>query len=133
MTMSRRIFFRMRNVSNKSCRENQHTHFMFSHFFLNIVPFMRQCQKICWSQRGCRWQIEAALRASLVTIHACKYTSAPYASVHTSTRTRARARAHTHTHTHTQKYVRHCFSTGTMVSSARLNVTLYEYCISCFY
>ena len=32
---------RMRNVSNKSCRENQNTHFVFSNFFLKIVPFVK--------------------------------------------------------------------------------------------
>jgi len=32
----------MRNVSDKSCRENQNTHFVFSNFiFSKIVPFMR--------------------------------------------------------------------------------------------
>jgi len=33
----------MRNVSDKSCRENQNTHFVFSvtFFFFKIVPFMR--------------------------------------------------------------------------------------------
>jgi len=28
------FLLRMRNVSDKSCRENQNTHFMFSNFFL---------------------------------------------------------------------------------------------------
>jgi len=31
----------MRNVSDKSCKENQNTHFVFSNFFPKIVPFMR--------------------------------------------------------------------------------------------
>jgi len=35
------IFFRMRNVSDGSCRENQKTHFVFSDCVSNIVPFMR--------------------------------------------------------------------------------------------
>jgi len=30
----------MRNVSDKSCRENHDKHFMFSNFFLKIVPFI---------------------------------------------------------------------------------------------
>jgi hypothetical protein len=33
MTISRSVLLRMRNVLNKSCRENQNTHFMFSIFF----------------------------------------------------------------------------------------------------
>jgi len=31
----------MRNVLDKSCKENKNTHFMLSNFSLNIVPFMR--------------------------------------------------------------------------------------------
>jgi hypothetical protein len=30
----------MRNVSDKSCRENQNTHFIFSNSFTKIVPFV---------------------------------------------------------------------------------------------
>jgi hypothetical protein len=42
MTISRSVLLRMRNVSDKSCRENQNTHFVFSNFFFpKIVPFMR--------------------------------------------------------------------------------------------
>ena len=33
MHISHSILLRMRNVSDKSCRENQKTHFMFSNFF----------------------------------------------------------------------------------------------------
>jgi len=33
------VVFRMRNVSDKSCRGTQNTHFMFT--FSKIVPFMR--------------------------------------------------------------------------------------------
>jgi len=31
----------MRNVSDKGCRENQNTHYMFNNIFPKIVPFMR--------------------------------------------------------------------------------------------
>jgi hypothetical protein len=40
MVISRSILLRMRNVSDKSCTENQNT-FWFSNFFSKIVPFMR--------------------------------------------------------------------------------------------
>ena len=40
MTISRGIL-RMRNVSDKSCRENQNTYFVFNNIFPKIVPFMR--------------------------------------------------------------------------------------------
>jgi hypothetical protein len=39
----------MRNISDKSCRENQNTHFMFKFFFLNkIMPF----HGIMWKKNG---------------------------------------------------------------------------------
>jgi hypothetical protein len=41
MIISRSILLRMRNVSDKSCRENQNTHFCFLSFFPKIVPFVR--------------------------------------------------------------------------------------------
>jgi len=31
----------MRNVSDKRCKENQNTHYIFNIFSLKIVPFMR--------------------------------------------------------------------------------------------
>jgi len=45
MTIWRSVLLRMRNVSDKSCRENQNTHFAFSNFFPKIVQFMRKCEK----------------------------------------------------------------------------------------
>ena len=41
MTISCCIHLTMRNVLDKSCRENQNTRFMFSDFFPKIVPFVR--------------------------------------------------------------------------------------------
>jgi hypothetical protein len=42
LIISRSVLLRMRNVSDKSCRENQNTHFVFSNFFFSkIVPFMK--------------------------------------------------------------------------------------------
>jgi hypothetical protein len=40
MIISRRILFRMRNVSG-SCRKNRNSHFMFNKCFPKIVTFMR--------------------------------------------------------------------------------------------
>ena len=31
------------NISEKNCRENGNTHFMFNNFFSKTVPFMRKC------------------------------------------------------------------------------------------
>jgi hypothetical protein len=37
----------MRNSSDKSCEENQNTHFMFNNFFFeNRVVYMRLCKNI---------------------------------------------------------------------------------------
>jgi len=50
LIVSRSILIRMRNVSDKSCRENQNTHLTPNNllflFFSKIVPFMRKCGKI---------------------------------------------------------------------------------------
>ena len=40
LKISRSVLLGMRNVSDKSCAENQNTHFVFSNFS-KIVPFMR--------------------------------------------------------------------------------------------
>jgi hypothetical protein len=68
MTVSRSISLRMRTVSDKSCRQNQNTHFMFNDFFSKIVPFMRlwnnmvqpeMPQLTMWHMRFARWINEA--------------------------------------------------------------------------
>ena len=41
VTISRLILLRIRNVSDKSCTENQNIHFAYSNFFLKIMPYMR--------------------------------------------------------------------------------------------
>jgi len=41
LTTSRSFLRKTGNVSDKSCRENQNTHFMFNNFLSHIVPFMR--------------------------------------------------------------------------------------------
>jgi hypothetical protein len=33
----------MRSVSDKSCRENENTHSVFSNIFPKIVPFLKEC------------------------------------------------------------------------------------------
>jgi hypothetical protein len=43
MIISHSVFFRIRNAADKSCRENQNMHFMFSNFLLllKIMLFVR--------------------------------------------------------------------------------------------
>jgi hypothetical protein len=45
MTIFRRILLRVRNVLNKSCRENQNIYFTFNNFFPKIVPFVSNIEK----------------------------------------------------------------------------------------
>jgi hypothetical protein len=37
MTLSRSVLFRMKNISDESCRENQNTHFVFNNFFFSKI------------------------------------------------------------------------------------------------
>jgi hypothetical protein len=63
----------------QSCRENQNTPFMFNTIISKIVPFIRQCGKICYSQRGqddmahalCMMEVQAAgTRSAYVILNA---------------------------------------------------------------
>ena len=45
MTISLLIMLRMRNVSDKSCRENQNTHFIFNNFFPKIALLWENVKK----------------------------------------------------------------------------------------
>jgi len=47
MIISHRILLRMRNVSDKSCRENENIHSMFNFFFTeNLVIYEIMCKNI---------------------------------------------------------------------------------------
>jgi hypothetical protein len=45
--LSRAVLLRMRNNSDRSCRDNQNTHFVSKNFSSTIVPFMRYVGKYC--------------------------------------------------------------------------------------
>jgi len=45
MITSRSFLLRIKTVSDKSCRGNPNTHFMFNNLFPKIVPVMRKCRK----------------------------------------------------------------------------------------
>jgi hypothetical protein len=113
MTISRWIFLRMRNVSNKRCRENRNTHFMFSDSFpenrsvyeimsTNMVEPERT--QTIWDLRVAYW-ISKPTRSQAALVH-------PHTHAHTDSRTHTHApslerRTHTHTHTHTRNT--YCF------------------------
>ena len=129
----------MRNVSNKSCKENQNSHFTFSNFFRKPC-FHELKSKKWWRQKGRKRQNDGALHVGSVRPHARKHTpaSCTHTQTHLHTRKsnhpRARGHAHkhthTHTHTHTETFNIYRFSTATVVRERASNVTLYIYCLS---
>jgi hypothetical protein len=50
LIIPRSALLRMRIISDKSCREYQNTHFMFSIFYLENLAVMRECVKILQSK-----------------------------------------------------------------------------------
>jgi hypothetical protein len=49
MIISRWVLLGMRNVSDRSCRENQDTRFILNNVFPKIALFMRYVEKYCWT------------------------------------------------------------------------------------
>jgi hypothetical protein len=56
LTPPHSIFLRMKNILDKRCRENQNKHVMLPNSFTKIVPFVRLCGKILYSQTHHIWQ-----------------------------------------------------------------------------
>jgi hypothetical protein len=50
----RSVLFRMGNILEKSSRENPNTYFMYNNFFLKIVSFLDNVEKILYSRTGHR-------------------------------------------------------------------------------
>ena len=78
MTISRWIFLEW-EMFQKRCRENQNTHLTFSNFFPKIVPFMRECRKIWWSQQRqmAKWRRVACWISKTTRAHAHTHALAP--------------------------------------------------------
>jgi len=94
----------MRNVSDKSCRENQNTHVAFSNFLENRAVYEKMWENI--AERG---RPQMTIRRMRI---ACWIPTA--------------------TNTHTLRLCNtHCFTTATMVARKRLDVTLCVHCLSC--
>jgi hypothetical protein len=92
---TRTVLLRMRNISDKICREEPNTQFVFSNIFPNILPFKRQRGKIWKNQRVTHDII-------------CSF---PLACWMTKIK-----------NTHSE-FLTHWFSTATMVRRNHLNVT----------
>jgi len=50
--ISRWVLFRIRDISEKSCRENRNNRFYVQWMFPKTVRFVWECGKICNSQTG---------------------------------------------------------------------------------
>jgi hypothetical protein len=103
--ISRSFILRMRNISDKSCREIQNSYFVFSkNYFENLAVY-----EIMWKnilERGRQQMTIWRMRI------ACWIPKA--------------------TNTHIQVFLNNYrFSTETMVARTRLNVMLYVHCLSC--
>jgi hypothetical protein len=132
MTVSCEFLFRMRNALEKSCREDQSTHFMFNNLLFRKSYSLWDNVEKYGGARGATndvttWRI--ALHAGKAALH-------ERTSMHMPTRpgdrTHERARTHAHTHTHTQEDI-YCFSKATMTSEgvSQLRYT-HIVCIVCW-
>ena len=112
MTISCWFLLRMRNVSNKICRENQNAYFMFNNV-LRKSCLSWECRKI-WSQRGQKWRHNMAHTLCMLDkqgyMHAC---------------IRLRARAHARKSARTHKYIIFIVFHSNNYSRKRLSVTLH--------
>ena len=107
LIVSRSIFLRTRNVSDQSCRENQNTHFILNNFL---------------SRKPCSFwdNVEKCSRAGEATDDNIvrRFSIICWKSKATNT---------------DSEYVTHLsFSTGTMLTRTRPDITLYVYCLSCY-
>jgi hypothetical protein len=122
MTISRWILPRMRNVSDKSCRDNQNTHFVFSNFFSENLAFYEMSKNVVKLER-----LQTIWRMRI----ACSISKAIHAKAHASARVPTPKHAFAYARAHTHTICTYCFSTATAVSWTRLSVTSYVHCLSC--
>jgi len=107
MTISRTILLRMKNVSDRSCRENQNTRFSLSNLF--FLSENRAVYKIMWKNavESCMPQMKIRRMR-----FACRITKARIRNMFII-------------------FNMYCFSTTTVVTGTRLNVTLYVFWLPC--
>ena len=103
---------RTRTVSDQSCRENEHVHFMFN----NPPPKKKKNSFLLWDN------VEKYGRGRQSTVDIIRRLRIARRTTNT--------KIQTHTHTHTLIiFNTYCFPTVTMVMRTRLNVTLYVHCL----
>ena len=119
------IILRLRNVSHQSCRENQNTRFVLNNFlFRKIVMFIRYktyCLLTPWSRVFLDETMWTNITVGPDTPHMTKR------PIHFAFRIiKARIRKHTHT----LIFITYCFSTASVVTWTRFDITLYVHCPS---
>ena len=108
MAASRWILPRMRNASDKSCRENQNTYFVFNNFFLRkSCPLWDNVEIYDKARQATGDNITRRMRFAWW--------------INNVTNTPRLCTSNTY-----------CFSTTTMVAQTRLNMTLHVHCMSCW-
>ena len=118
----------MRNVLDKSCRENQNTHFMFSNFFRKLHRLWDNVEKYSKDRAATNgvtiWRTRVACWISKA---ACTYANA-----------HAHAPGHPHARTHAQSCTHrpicdiYCFSTAKIICECA-SITLYVHCLFFFF
>ena len=126
---SRWILHRMRNFSNKSCRENQNTH-----FYVQILFFFSEnlavCEIISKNMEEPE-RLQMTVQYGACALHPGK--PRLHAHAHALGHTHALKLSFSRVHTHTEICNNYCFSTVTVVSRTRFSFTLYAHCLFCFY
>jgi hypothetical protein len=77
LIISRSVLLGMRNVSDKSCRENQNTHFTFNNFFFKSCRLWDNVEKCCGSEQATDGSITWRTRRACWTTKAT-YTHSEY-------------------------------------------------------
>jgi hypothetical protein len=105
MITSRWILLRMRNISDKTCWQNQNTHFTFNNVFRKSCRLWDNVEKYGTARQATDDNIIRRMR------FACWVTNA--------------------TDTHSEYVILIAFTRQKIVKATRLNVTLYVHCLPC--
>ena len=76
LILSRSFLLRLRNISDKSCRENQNTHFVLSNVFLKSCRVWNNVEKYCRVGQVTIWRMRIACwipKATNTHTHAVQY------------------------------------------------------------
>ena len=83
-------------ISDKSCKENQNTHFLYSNFLPKILPFMTTVKQIWQCQTGHRWQHNMGQKTWHNKDTLCIYNTYCFSTAIVLTRTRLDATLYVH-------------------------------------